>query len=298
VENELGFPFLGGIPYWADSGLDSSIRPIVIEEDSIGAVEAYRALRTLVVTALNKNNEKILLITSADSKEGKSLTSLNLAIMLTQMEKKVLLIDMDMRRGRLHKSLGLEKEPGVSNVMKDNIPMKQVIVPTRFKGLHFMPTGTTVENSAELFQTSDVKALLESIRNEYDYIVIDTSPVLRVTDTVILSTLGVGAFLFVARVNRTPKPMIKYAITLLKDAHILGVIMNSIELHKISSIYYAYQYPNYAYYSNAYRYGYDYRDSGDGVGDGKRQRWKRRVSWDRKWREMAKWMRRTFLPME
>jgi capsular exopolysaccharide synthesis family protein len=298
VEQELGVPFLGGIPYWAESGLDTAVRPIVTEEDSIGAVEAYRALRTLLVTALDKENEKIIAFTSADAKEGKTLTALNFAIMLTQMHKKVLLLDMDLRRGRLHRSLGIEKEPGLSNVMKHSATLKSVIVHTRFEGLDFAPTGEAIHNSAELFQTSNVKRILKEVESEYDYVVIDTSPVLRVTDTVILSTQDIGVFVFVARVNQTPKPMIRYAINLMKNARIIGLIMNNIELHKISGIYYAYQYPNYAYYSNAYRYGSDYYDYGDGSGDGKRRRTRRDASWARRMRKVAQWARRTFLPME
>jgi capsular exopolysaccharide synthesis family protein len=295
VEKELGIPFLGGIPYWANSGLDSSIRPIVIEDNSIGAVEAYRSLRTTLLTAMGKQNEKAVFFTSADSKEGKTLTALNLAIMIAQMNKKVLLIDMDLRRGRLHKSLGIEKDPGFSSVMKDGVPLKSVIHETRFSNLYLVPTGATVENAAELFQTADVGKILNSVKDDYDYILVDTSPVLRVTDTVILSTQDVGTFLFVAHVNRTPKPMITYAITLLKDARILGLMLNSIEMHRISSLYYAYQYPNYAYYSNAYRYGYDY---GDESGDHKRHRGERQVSWETRRRAVAQWMRRTFLPMD
>jgi hypothetical protein len=82
--------------------------------------------------------------------------------------------------------------------------------------------------------------------------------VLRVTDTVIIAEKGFGIMLYVARSNKTPKPLIKYSLDLLRNARILGLIMNSIEMHKVSSLYYTYQYPNYAYYSNAYAYGYDY----------------------------------------
>ena len=106
------------MPYWAHSGLEKAIRPIVTEENASGAVEAYRALRTSLLTALAKINEKIVLVTSADSQEGKTLTALNLAIIMAQMNKKVLLLDMDLRRGRLHRSLGLEREPGITDALQ------------------------------------------------------------------------------------------------------------------------------------------------------------------------------------
>jgi capsular exopolysaccharide synthesis family protein len=297
VEKVLGIPFLGGVPYWVHSGLEKTIRPIVTEEHSTGAIEAYRALRTSLLAALAKVNEKIVFITSADSKEGKTLTALNLAIMVAQMHKKVLLVDMDIRRGRLHRSLGLDREPGVTDSLREHRSLKQVIVPTRFENLFLAPTGGSVENSAELLQSSDIVGLFVDVQDEYDYIIVDSSPVLRVTDTVIVVTHGVGVVVYVARVNRTPKPLIRYSLDMLKDAHVLGLILNSIEMHRISSLYYTYQYPNYAYYSNAYAYGYDYYDYGEQEKVTTTSK-RRRSSWDRVRHDIAQWLRRTFLPMD
>jgi capsular exopolysaccharide synthesis family protein len=297
VEKDLGIKFLGGIPFWVHSGLEKTIRPIVTEEHSTGAIEAYRALRTTILSALTKENEKIVMITSADSREGKTLTALNLAILIAQMDKKVLLIDMDLRRGRLHRSLGLEKEPGVTDVLKDGRSLRDVVVKTRITNLYLVPTGSTIEDSAEILQSASVGEIFASVQDDYDYILVDTSPILRVTDTVILATKGVGVVLYVARVNHTPKPMIKYSLDMLKDARVLGLIMNSIEMHKISSLYYAYQYPNYAYYSNAYAYGYDYYYYGDRHSGGRKQGY-RRSEWDRRKNVFGQWIRRTFLPTE
>ncbi len=181
-----------------------------------------------------------------------------MAIMVAQMGKRVLLIDADLRRGRLHRSLGLDREPGMADILREKGSFKDVVQPARIENLFLVPAGGSTEDSAELLQSADITGLIVEIQDEYDYIIIDTSPVLRVTDTVILSTQGIGQVLYVARVNHTPKPMIRYSLDMLKDANILGLVMNSIELHKISSLYYAYQYPNYAYYSNAYTYGYNY----------------------------------------
>jgi capsular exopolysaccharide synthesis family protein len=258
VEEMLGVPFLGGVPFWVHSGLDKVIRPIVTEEHSSGAIEAYRALRTSVLTALGKANEKLLLITSADSREGKTLTALNLAIMVAQMGKKVLLVDMDLRRGRLHRSLGVRKDPGITDALKEDRSFREVIAGTRIEGLFLAPTGGSIDNAAELLESSDLVSKFVEIQDDYDFIVVDTSPVLRVTDTMIMARQGLGTLVFVARVNHTPKPLIKYSLDMLRDARVLGLIMNSIEMHKISSLYYSYQYPNYAYYSNAYAYGYDH----------------------------------------
>ena len=293
VEVELGMPFLGGVPYWVHGGLETTIRPIVTEEHSAGAVEAYRALRTSILSAMDKMNEKVLLITSADSREGKTLTALNLSIMIAQMDKRVLLVDMDLRRGRLHRSLGTDRSPGVTDALQKRESLRSYVVGTRIEGLDLVPTGRTVDDAAELLQSTGVVNLFAELQDDYDYIIVDTSPVLRVTDTVILATQGVGVALYVARVNHTPKPLIKYSLNMLSEARILGLVMNSIEMHKISSLYYAYQYPNYAYYSNAYAYGYNYYYYGDF--DGKRGgRRRNRGGIGRILRKA----RETFLPME
>jgi capsular exopolysaccharide synthesis family protein len=258
VESVLGVPFLGGVPYWVHSDLERTIRPIVTEEFSAGAVEAYRAIRTSVTAAADELGENIIIVSSADSKEGKTLTVLNLAIMIAQAGKKTLLLDMDLRRGRMHRSIGLEKSPGVTEALKEAVSLKEVIVPTRFENLSFAPCGESHEHIAENLYSSDLPGLFAELREEYDYILVDTAPVLRVTDTVILATQDFGVVVYVAHVNRTPKALIRYSLDLLANANVIGMIMNSIEMHKISGLYYSYQYPNYAYYSNAYAYGYDY----------------------------------------
>jgi capsular exopolysaccharide synthesis family protein len=295
VEQDLKIPFLGGVPYWAHSGLERTIRPIVTEEHSAGAVEAYRALRTSVLAGLNRVNEKILLVTSADSREGKTLTALNLAIMIAQMGKRVLLVDMDMRRGRLHRSMGLGREPGATDALLTGRSLREFVQTTKIPNLWLVPTGTSVENASELLQSTSLVSVFLDVQNDYDYVVVDTSPILRVTDTVILATQGVGVILYVARVNHTPKPLIRYSIDMLGDARVLGLVMNSIEMHKISSLYYAYQYPNYAYYSNAYSYGYNYYGYGEDVKPPTASQ--RRVV-HRQRSESRGWLKRTFFPSE
>jgi len=296
VEKDLGMEFLGGVPFWVHSGLERTIRPIVTEEHSTGAIEAYRALRTNLTTSMANLNEKILFITSADSREGKTLTALNLAIMTAKMEKKVLLVDFDLRRGRLHRSLGTGKEPGVSDALRQRISLREIVKETRIENLFLAPSGSSIDGSAELMQQSNLLEMLVELQDYYDYIFVDTSPILRVTDTVILTTQGIGAVVYVARVNHTPKPLIKYSLNMLKEANILGLIMNSIEMHKISSLYYAYQYPNYAYYSNAYAYGYNYYHYGEQRGKSKQFRRKNPV--DEAKKSISRWFRGTFFPMQ
>lgn len=260
VETGLKINFLGGVPYWVHSGLEKTVRPIVMEEHSAGAVEAYRGLRTSILSAMDRAKSKIVIVTSADSREGKTLTVLNVAILTSQMNSKVLLVDMDLRRGRLHRSLATDKGPGMADVLAGMQSFEQVIKKTRFENLDFVPYGGSVENASELLHGANLVQMFRPLQDKYAYIFIDTSPVLRVTDTAIIASQNLGPIAFVARANHTPKPMLRYALDTLHDANVLGLIMNSIEMHRISSLYYSYIYPNYSYYSNAYAYGYNSYD--------------------------------------
>lgn len=292
VENTIGVPFLGGVPFWVHSDLVNRIRPIVSDEHRSGAAEAYRALRTNVMSAVEKTGKKVLLVTSADSKEGKTLTSLNLAIMISKTGKRVLLMDMDLRRGVLHKSFELERAPGIVDALKEKRPLSTVIKKAPNENLWFAPAGSVDKNTSELLHSVNLETFLGEVINDYDYILMDTAPVLRVTDTVILAGCPLVCVIYVAHANRTSKPVIKYSLDMLGDVHVIGMIVNSIEMHRISSLYYAYQYPNYAYYSYAYRYGYNY-DLYDEHG--------RKVTYGpltTMRRSIARWFRHTFMPVE
>jgi capsular exopolysaccharide synthesis family protein len=258
VETAVGVPFLGGVPFWVHSDLVGRVRPIVSDEHRSGAAEAYRALRTNVLAAVEKAGKKVMLVTSADSKEGKTLTSLNLALMIAKTGKKVLLLDMDLRRGVLHKSFELERSPGIVDALSEHRPLSSVVQATPHENLWFASAGTIEKNTSELLHATDLEAFLGEVVATYDYLVLDSAPVLRVTDTVILAGCPLVCVIYVAHANRTSKPVIRYSLDMLGDVHVIGMIVNSIEMHRISSLYYAYQYPNYAYYSYAYRYGYNY----------------------------------------
>ncbi|MEI6787008.1 MAG: polysaccharide biosynthesis tyrosine autokinase [bacterium] len=292
VESAVGVPFLGGVPFWVHGDLANRVRPIVSDEHRSGAAEAYRALRTNVLSAVEKAGKKVVIITSADSKEGKTLTALNLSIMIAKTGKKVLLLDMDLRRGLLHKSFERERAPGIVDVLKEKRPLTDVIVTTSHENLWFAPAGSIDKNTSELLHSVDLEEFLAPLLEQYDYIFMDTAPVLRVTDTVILAGCPLVCVVYVAHANRTSKPTIKYSLDMLGDVHIIGMIVNSIDMHRISSLYYAYQYPNYAYYSYAYRYGYNY-DLYDEHG--------RRTPMSplgNMRRTLSRWFKKTFLPSE
>jgi capsular exopolysaccharide synthesis family protein len=293
VEAEVGVPFLGGIPYWVHSDLVNRIRPIVSEQHKSGAAEAYRALRTNVLAAVEKAGKKVLLITSADSKEGKTLTTLNLAIMIAHTNKRVLLVDMDLRRGVLHKSMEIERSPGVCDALRDGQPLMSVVVPTPHMNVWFAPAGSIVKTTSELLSAVDLTEFLREAAEKFDFVIMDSAPVLRVTDTVILANCPLCSVIYIAHANHTSKPVIKYSLDMLGDVHVIGLIVNSIEMHRISSLYYTYQYPNYAYYSYAYAYGYDYD-----LYDENRRRGRPMSRLGAARRRTARWFNKTFLPPE
>jgi tyrosine-protein kinase Etk/Wzc len=241
-----------------------------------------------VLAAVEKAGKKCLLITSADSKEGKTLTSLNLALMMAKTGKRILLLDMDLRRGVLHKSFEQERTPGIIDALQEKRPLSGMVRATAHANLWFAAAGSTDKNTSELLHAVDMESFLGEVSDQYDYTILDSAPVLRVTDTVILAGCPLVCVIYVAHANRTSKPVIRYSLDMLGDVHIIGMIVNSIEMHRISSLYYAYQYPNYAYYSYAYRYGYNY-DLYDEHG--------RKVSTGplgAARRGLARWMRHTF----
>ncbi len=293
VEETVGVPFLGGVPFWVHSDLQTRIRPIVTDQHKGGASEAYRALRTNVLSALEKSGRKVVLMTSADSKEGKTLTVLNLALMIAKTGKRVLLMDMDLRRGVLHKSLEMERAPGLTDSLESGRPIMDVAVATAHENLWFAPAGAVKKTTAELLHKADLLPWLGAAAERFDYVLMDSAPVLRVTDTVIIAGCPIVSVIYVAHANRTPKPLVKYSLDMLGEAHILGLIVNSIEMHRISSLYYTYQYPNYAYYSYAYAYGYDY----DLYSEQASRRMRRRPGFFRSLRRRAAdWVRRNLIP--
>ncbi|MEI6971765.1 MAG: polysaccharide biosynthesis tyrosine autokinase [bacterium] len=294
VETLLGIPFLGGVPRWKGDGVDKVARPIVLEQHASGAIESYRVLRTNVLSAMDKAGQKMAMFTSAEAKEGKTITVLNLAVMTAKVGKKVLLVDMDLRRPRLHRSLGFDRSPGVTDALMKGTPLQDVVVQTEVENLWFAPSGEECDNIAELLQQANLTAFFGAAKQKYDYIMIDTSPVLRAADVTILAARGLCSIVYVARVNKTPKPLVKYALDQLSQAHVLGVIMNHIDLSKVSSLYYAYQYPNYAYYAYSYAYGYDYDHYSDGVRGSRKKVGIFRAVLQR----IGKALRRAMLPVE
>ena len=229
--------------------------------------ESYRALRTSLLLTFVGGPPKVILITSALPEEGKTTTSVNSAIVLAQKGARVLLIDADLRRPSIHKTLGMGPRIGLSNVLTGNATLQQTIVPsTVLPDLFILPAGTPPPNPAELLASVKMKSVLDQLRAEYDHIVIDTPPTLSVTDAVVMST-NADAVVLVIRSGHTTKPALRRARDLLMqvNARISGVLVNAVDL---SSADYYYHYE----YQGKYGRGYYQEDETNDAGEAASQR--------------------------
>lgn len=228
--------------------------------------EAYRILRTnLKVDELLKNNEKVIVITSTGPDEGKSLTALNLSIVLAENNHKTLLIDADLRKSILHKVLGLKREPGLSDVLIGSAKLEDSIrtIVDIFMGdigadevakspgldnLNLLTSGTFVPNASEILDSPRFSQLLQTLKNIYDFIIIDVPPVLPVPDGVIVGSKADRSYL-VYRAGATSRMALLRAKNQmdLMNAGPKGVILNCMtpEAELVPNYYYYY---NYKYY--------------------------------------------------
>ena len=221
---------------------DSIVDPrIVTYFDSKAAIsEQYKILRTNILSLNKSNPPKVMVVTSSTHSEGKTITSLNLAIAIVQSKSthKVLLIDADMRRGRVAKYLGLDQPVGLSNLLSGESKLEDVLFNVDVPNLSFIASGTVPNQPVDLLDSKAMKEALARLRTMYDLIIIDTPPIISVTDAGIVGALSDGV-LMVIQAGRTQRGIIRHAEELLYQAHatILGHVLTNIEYHLPEYIY-------------------------------------------------------------
>jgi succinoglycan biosynthesis transport protein ExoP len=222
--------------------------------------ESYRALRTSLLLSNLGAPPKVIMVTSARPQEGKTTTSINTAIVLAQKGVRVLLMDADLRRPSIHKTLGMGPRSGLSNVLTGSATVPQTITTSPIlPNLFIMPAGTPPPNPAELLASSNMRDLLAELRGLYDHIVIDTPPTLSVTDAVVLSPRA-DATILVIRSGQTTKQALRRARDILMqvNAHVAGVLLNAVDLTS-PDYYYYYEYQG--------KYGHYYQEEPVGAGN-------------------------------
>jgi polysaccharide biosynthesis transport protein len=219
--------------------------------------EAYRNLRTSVLLSSGTGRPpKMLLVTSSQAGEGKTTTAVNIAVTLSQTGEKVILLDCDMRNPRVHRILGLENMNGMSTFLSGNSDLSSMIQQSEIPNLFAVSAGRIPPNPAELLGSPRMKQGLALLDEYFDHVVIDSPPVLSVTDARIISSLVDGVVL-VIKGGETPKEAVQRTKRLLHEvhAHVIGTLLNNVDVRSA----------DYYYYSKYYHYGYGKR-YGQGYG--------------------------------
>jgi polysaccharide biosynthesis transport protein len=280
VEEGLGVPVMGVIPsltgkvsragyYYSrqprhDRGLNSIAPtlgdglPVELTAHSVpasNAAECARGIRTSLTFSSPDNPYRTILVTSANPSEGKTMVATTIAVAFAQAGQKVLLVDCDLRRSRLHRIFKLTNAAGVSSVLQDISMIDSAAMPTVVPNLSLLAAGPHVPNPAELLQSASFERMLAALAERFDRVIIDSPPVLAVTDAAILGSRVDGAVV-VARAKRTRREVARQVVKKMKDlgANVTGIVLNGIDEPRHRGGYY------YGYYS---REGYGTGSEGE-----------------------------------
>jgi capsular exopolysaccharide synthesis family protein len=254
VEEGLGIPFFGVIPAasWDQEDLRSHL--LINLDPKAGLSEAYRNIRSAILFNIPGDEPTTIVITSSIPREGKTTTSTNLAISFAQAGSSVLLVDCDMRRGRIHKFFNQPQDRGLSDVLGGSAKAEAVTRRTGVNNLDLLTTGEYPDNPAELLLSPEMKEFLAWAGRAYDKVILDCPPAMAVSDAGIVGSM-VDACIFVVWAGQTSRrvAMASKAILETRGARIAGCILNNLEFGRVGYYYYS------TYY-NYYDYGYRYED--------------------------------------
>lgn len=240
-------------------------RNILSETSDFFIREAYKTLRTNTMFALAEQNGcKAVVVTSSLQGEGKSTTALNLAISFAQMENRVLLIDCDLRRPKLARLLDKRANVGLSNLLLDPSLLASAVLQSGIAHLDVILSGDIPPNPSELLGSVRMSELLSQLREQYDYILLDTPPVNMVTDAVVLAPKSDGV-LFVVRAGQSERAPVMHAVEQLGYARvkILGFVLDDVTASDSRYGYSKYKYKNYGHYVYDGYGGYGYGNSSE-----------------------------------
>jgi polysaccharide biosynthesis transport protein len=241
-QNHFSENVLGQIPKEKTKGRVTLLQP---DDARHIFAESYRNVRSsLFFMPYEGPRPKTMLITSSVPNEGKSTISSNLAITMALSGARTLLIDGDLRRGALREAFGVSSTIGFSEVLKQEVNWQEVVVPTTYENLFLLPRGKTLGQPSEHLLRDSTDALLRDMYNHYDYIIIDSSPVLAADDSTSLAP-KIDATLFVVRLSYTSARLTRKSLELLynRQVNVPGVILNYVDTSLPE--YYYYQYSEY-----------------------------------------------------
>jgi succinoglycan biosynthesis transport protein ExoP len=207
--------------------------------------EAYRSIRTSILLSSSGNPPKTIAVSSPNPGEGKTTTVMNTAIVLAQTGARVIIIDADMRKPRIHKVFGKENGVGLSSFLSGNAELEAVVQKSKIPDLYYIPSGPIPPNPSELLGSVLFKKMIEGLGSRFHYLIIDSPPLLAFSDSVIIST-NVDGVVMVVIGGKTPRETLKRSkeVLLQVDARILGVVINRARIRgaEYGSYYHRYYY--------------------------------------------------------
>ncbi len=261
IAADLGIPVLGHIPIMEIQNVKKVVEAIdpslsTIHHSRGRVSEAFRAVRTGLFFSNRCSELKVIQVTSPVPGDGKSTLSANLAVTMAQSGRRVLLIDADFRRPRIAKLFGIDATVGMAAVVAGSAELEDATYSSHVANLSIMPGGKRPSNPAELLSSNRFSDLMDVLREKYDIIIVDTPPMLAVSDPSAVAAVVDGVVLTM-RLRRNVKPLATRATKILEtvDARFLGVVVNGVSAE--AGYGYSYGYNDYRY---AYRYGGNYRD--------------------------------------
>lgn len=217
-------------------------RYLVVDKKPHSAVsEQFRTIRTNIMYSSIKTDIKSVLFTSDLSGTGKSTVASNMAVAYAQAGKKTLFLDADLRRPTSHHTFGMSNQTGLSNLIVNDLPLDEVIKKTKFDGLDLITSGPVPPNPAELLSAPKLDAIMVRLKTNYDMIIIDSPPILSMTDAQLLSKNASGVIL-VTNVEKNNRDRLNEAKDLLDkaDANIIGIVLNKRAEANVEDDYYYY----------------------------------------------------------
>ncbi len=224
------------------SGIDS--RVVAYHDPGSRIAEQYRSLRTNILLNNLSKPLKTLAICSSLEGEGKTTTAVNLAITLTgDMERSVLLVDCDLRAGTVHELLAVKSTLGLSDILAKDMEVESVLCQTGLPNLTVLPRGEIPRNPSELLSSRKMRSVLDELRSKFDYVIIDSPPIMPLTDACVIGSQADGV-IFVVQAHRTPRRIVKQAMDMLEHVHakMLGFVLTQAETKELTSRYGCYGY--------------------------------------------------------
>ena len=267
---EFGVPIMGHVPFITEQRLKTIPESTVMDRIAVSVhlprsrpAEAYRAVRTAVCFSAFGGTHRVLQITSPAAGDGKSTLALNLALSMAQSGKKTVLVECDFRRPKVHKLTGVNNQTGFVDILRGDADLPDAIQETAVPDFYVLPCGQRPKDPSELLARPLFEQTLQLLREQFDYVIIDTPPVLAVTDPCGVAA-RVDGVLICMRLSRHTRELGRRSIDQLRDvgAVIAGIVVNGVEERD------AYGYGNYRYSDYRYYYkNYNYNDNAYGNND-------------------------------